>query len=114
MFELPTESDNPRYSFSIELDGSEFKVRLEWNDRASAWFLDLSDGAGALLVSSRRVTVGFPLLSRFRIAVMPLGDLSAIDTSGLGVDPGYSDLGARVRLVYTPVAELPAGAVVSA
>ena len=107
MIVLPTESTLARYTFTIELDGSEFKLGFEWNDRAAGWFFDLFDSTGAALVSGRRIVVGFPLWNRIHTAGMPFGDLSAIDTSGAGIEPGFADLGNRVLLVYTPWAEIP-------
>ena len=103
---IPTRTD-PRYSIEVELDGTNFVLEFEWNDRAASWFLDVRDEARVLLLAGVRVVVGFPLIARYRDPKLPKGDLSAVDTSGLDLDPALEDLGDRVLLIYTPFDEIP-------
>jgi hypothetical protein len=105
---IPTRTD-PRYSIEVELDGTNFVLEFEWNDRATSWFLDVLNEARERLLTGVRIVVGFPLIARYRDSRLPKGDLSAVDTSGLGLDPALEDLGDRVLLVYTPFDEIPAG-----
>lgn len=98
--DLPNRPDLVRYSFGLELEGRSYGFEFYWNDRAAAWFFHLSDDNGDPILSGRRVSVGIPLLWRFADARLPPGELTAIDTAGAGVDPGLSDLGARVKLLY--------------
>lgn len=102
---IPTRSD-PRYSIEVELDGATFFLDFEWNDRAESWFLDIADADRVLLLAGVRIVVGFPLINRYRDDRLPQGDLSAIVTSGDELDPKFSDLGDRVQLLYTPIAEV--------
>jgi hypothetical protein len=104
---MPTRTDAARYTFEMELDGVTFGFTFNWNERAGAWFFSIADVNGVPLLSGRRVVVNFPLLARFRDPRLPAGDLEAVDTSGEKLDPGLADLGARVRLLYMPIAELP-------
>lgn len=107
MITLPTRTDLARYSFKVSLDAVNYTFEMEWNDRAGAWFITLLDGQGDILVSSVRVVVGFPLLSKYvSLSGMPQGLLEAVDTSETETDPGYADLGERVELTYTPLDEL--------
>jgi hypothetical protein len=106
MITLPTRTDLPRYNFRIVLDEKTFDMHFEWNDRAGAWFLDVYDAANELLVSGVRIVVGFPFLEKYLHLGVPNGLMQAIDTSGQDLEPGFADLGERVLLVYTPVAEL--------
>lgn len=110
---LPTSTDTPHYKFEIELDKADFHFAFDWNDRASHWYFSLSDASHTLLLASGRVVVGFPLLNRFRDPRLPAGMLDAIDTSGNDLDPGFADLGDRVKLLYTEAADIPADLVIS-
>jgi hypothetical protein len=103
---IPTRSD-PRYQIEVELAGANYLFDFEWNDRAESWFFDVSDQSYTKLLSGVRIVVGFPLWTRYRNPRLPSGDLSAVDTSGAGLDPKLEDLGDRVLLVYTPIDEIP-------
>lgn len=105
---LPNVVNVPHYSFQTDLDNVTFRFEFRWNDRASAWFMSISDVNGVELLSSRRIVVGFPLLTRFRDPRLPAGDLNAIDTTGNDEEAGINDLGGRVKLLYFPVGDLPA------
>lgn len=105
---LPTSTDTARYSFRIELDSVHYRFGFNWNNRASHWYFSIRDRNDVLLLASRRVVVGFPLLNRFRDPRLPAGMLDAIDTSGKDTDPGFADLGDRVKLLYTEASDIPA------
>lgn len=105
---IPNRTDVPKYNLEIPLDNVTFRLGFHWNDRAGAWFMSIADVNGTPLLSGRRVVVGFPLLARFRDPRLPTGELNAVDTSGKQQEAGENDLGERVRLLYFPIAELPA------
>ena len=105
---IPTRTDAPRYSIRVDLDGDRFVLNFEWNDRALGWFLDIDNEAGERLISGVRISVNFPILNRYVIDGLPKGILIALDSTAAGIDPLREDLGDRVRLVYFPVADLPA------
>jgi hypothetical protein len=105
---LPTRRDLPHYTFEIDLDGKTFGFEFRWNTRDEAWRFSISDASGEVLLAGRKVVLGFPLIVRFRDPRLPAGDLSAIDTSGQDKESGLEDLGSRVKLLYTPNADLPA------
>jgi hypothetical protein len=109
MLIIPTQVA-PRYTETISLDGAQYRFGFEWNDRAAAWFLSVLQDDGTPILSGVRLTVRFPLLTRFRIAGLPPGMLECIDTMGSDIDPGYYDLneGGRCVLAYTPIEDLNA------
>jgi hypothetical protein len=107
---IPTRTDGtPWYDMSIQLDGASYYLEFMWNPREQQWYLSISDANEVLLLSERRISLGLPLLARFRIAGLPLGEIVAIDTSGSNVEAGLTELGARVHLLYIELASLPAG-----
>jgi hypothetical protein len=106
---LPTRADAPYYDFEIELEQRSFLFTFRWNARDDAWIFDLATGDGEAILSGRKVTLGMPLLARFRDARLPAGDLLALDTTGQDVEPGLEELGGRVVLLYVEAGDLPAG-----
>ena len=107
MIEIVIEQITPRFSQEVELDGRTYRFTFEWNDRDASWTFNLADVDGVEHLQGVRVSVGLPLIARFRNPALPPGILEAIDTTDSNLDPLYGDLGSRVALVYTPVADLP-------
>lgn len=106
---LPTRTDGAQlYSFSAPLGGTNFGFVFTWNARDSAWYLQLSDDAGNLLLA-KKIALGTPMLWRHADRRLPLGELVAVDTSGSGAEPGLTDLGSRVLLTFTDAADIANG-----
>lgn len=103
---LPTRTDLARYSFDIDLDAAKFTFDFEWNDRDAGWYFSMADADGVALLSGRRVVLGYPLIRIYKGAGFPPGELVAIDTSSQNQEPGFGDLGERVKLIYVTAAEL--------
>ncbi len=106
---LPLRSELTHYDFEVELEGRTYGFELRWNERDGGWYLSVFTGEEEPLLTGRRVVLGFPLLGRSRDARMPPGELEAIDTTGSGKEPGLSELGVRVQLLYTDSGDLPEG-----
>jgi len=94
------------YKFRSRLDGTAYGFRLAWNTRAEHWTAAISAADGTELLTGRVLRAGENILEQHVDARLPPGTLEVVDTSGAGGDPGRFDLGARVRLVYTPIAEV--------
>lgn len=94
------------YRFRSRLDGTAYGFRLAWNTRAEHWTATIEDAGGEQLLAGKALRVGEDILEQHVDARLPPGTLVVVDTSGQGVDPGRFDMGARVRLVYTPIAEV--------
>lgn len=103
---LPTRTDLARYNFDIDLDDVKFAFSFEWNDRDAGWYMSIATPEGVPVLSGRRVVLGYPLISIYRDARLPAGTLVAIDTTGVNEEPGFGDLGERVKLLYVTRAEL--------
>jgi hypothetical protein len=106
---LPLRDDVPHFGFTTELDGVTFGLEFRWNGRDSAWYFNLTDADGAMLLAGLRVVVRHLYLGRFRYLGLPAGELEFIDTTDADEEAGLGDLGSRVLLVYTPSGELPEG-----
>lgn len=107
---IPLDSQSPEQVLTAQLGERDYRLRLAWHERDASWYLriseaGLSDAEGGK-IAEKRLVVTFWLFPRVRDARMPAGVLHAIDTSGKDQDPGESDLGTRVILVFTPAEEV--------
>ncbi len=103
---ISTSTTLSSYTQRTVLDGREYGFRFQWNQRAAKWYMDLADAAGAPIVFGVKVVADFPLLRRLTDSRTPPGELFAMDRSRAGQDPGLSDFGTRVQLIYIPAADL--------
>lgn len=102
---LPVELE--RFSVRATLDGSEYKIKLDWNDRASLFSVSIYTAADVAIVEGQAGKVDLPLFSRFADARLPGGYLMLQDTSGTRTEiEAVEDLGDRVKLVYVPADDL--------
>ena len=97
---IPTLADSEHYSERVELDGTIYGLTFMWNTREEAWFLSVADADGVALVSGVKLVADWQLFQSVSNASMPPGEMVAVDTSGAGLDPGLTDLGERVLLMY--------------
>lgn len=104
--ELPIDATEKNYSVSTTLDGDVYTFAVRWNGRASAWFFDLYDVDGSIIIAGVRITLGVMFGRRSTDPRMPAGAIMAHDLSLEGRDAGRDDLGTRVRLYYYPAADL--------
>jgi hypothetical protein len=98
--------NSPTRRTATTLDGINYVLVTRWDDRACAWFLDILDDNGAVLIAGRKVVCSWPLNgARTPTVGLPPGLLFAVDTSGAELDPLLDDLGTRVLLCYLGVGE---------
>jgi hypothetical protein len=99
MITIPV-ANTPNFTQITTLSGRDYVFTFHWNAREAAWYFDLADQDEVPIATSRKVTVGFPLITRCVDDRRPEGMLMAIDSSGQNGDPGLDDFGSRVKLVY--------------
>lgn len=108
---IPFDPSNPNHEFTCQLDGAQYLLRARWNARDLSYYLDVSDEAGDPIRVGIRIVLGALLGARCSDARFPPGLLIAVDTSsptGMGIDAGIDDLGARVQVWYYPLGDLSA------
>lgn len=97
MLELPVTSDSAQ-SFTTQLNDAKYTFDILYNDRSGVWTMSLTDTATQVLIAaSLPLVIGQGLLDSYNLGI---GELFAVDTSGLGNDAGPDDLGARVKLYW--------------
>jgi hypothetical protein len=105
---IPTSTTESHYSQIVKLDGSDFILDFDWNQREGKWYLSVSTASDGMIQGPVKVVADWPLIYPRKDPPLPPGSLVAIDTTGEGLDPGLSDFGTRVRLVYLDSEEIGA------
>lgn len=95
----------PFFSQRVVLDGVEYILDIEWNQR-KGWFFSLADAATEEpLITGKRMVVDWPLLYGCTDERKPPGVLMLIDASGQSRSAGYDDLDERCLIAYIPYDE---------
>lgn len=97
--------DTPRFVQHTLLDEQTYVLRGSWNERESAWYLDIGDSDDVPIITSRKLVANWPLLHRVTDARKPPGEIYCIDPTG-SVNPGLDDLDNRVLLLYFDEVEM--------
>lgn len=103
---IPLRNDVPFYSLQIELDSATYGIELRWNGQSSAWFLTVLNADGAVVLSSMKLVINWPMGRKIPDVGMPPGALIAVDSSNKDLDATRDDLGSRVLLYYYTAADL--------
>lgn len=89
------------------LDGTDFLLTFDWNQRAGLWMLSVADSDGAPIRSGVMLVTDAVVLRGVTDPRRPAGELIVVDGAALGdLDPGFADLGVRFQLLYLDAAEL--------
>jgi len=99
MLTIPT-TNQQNFSQVTTLSRRNYVFTFHWNAREAAWYMDLADEDENPISLARRITIGFPLITRCTDPRKPPGTLMAIDATGGDLDPAFDDLGSRVQIVY--------------
>jgi hypothetical protein len=91
----------PDTTQTFALEGVNYVLRLRYNERGGAWFVDVADDLGNVLAAGRKVVVNWPIVGARETSVNLFpGWLFAFDTSDIDLDPTEEDMGTRVQLYY--------------
>lgn len=105
MLRLPAYPDRSHYSYRVALEGTVYRLRWQWNPRTEGWYVSLYTSDDTALVTGVRVVCNYPLFSELKDARLPLGMVVAVPLTEDDSDPGYTDLGGRVRVLYMEAAD---------
>jgi len=106
---IPVTSD-PFNQTTVNLEGSDYLLSFQWNQRESSWYMSISLPDETLLASVKIVT-NWALLRRFVDPRLPPGEMFAISTTNDLTNPGLNDFGPglRVDLTYWDTMTLAGG-----
>lgn len=108
--EVPTSVELSSYSQRTQLDGEDFVLFFQFNERLCRWFVDITDQDLNPIASGLRLTTNFPVGRFIRDARRPKGLLQVVDQQGGGTDQdalnqltrdaGLFELGDRFVFIY--------------
>lgn len=106
--EIPIPVGVPLFTLRVTLDGQDYTLGFDWNDREGRWYCSISDGSGVLIQGAKKVLANWPLLRAAKTSAqagrVPPGDLIPCDLGNPSGDPpGFAELGGRVRILYFPL-----------
>lgn len=111
---IPTSITEQSYTQRTSLDGRDYELTFQWNQRESKWYLDIRDQDGDDIAVGIKLVSNFPLLTRITDERRPPGQLMASDQTVIpgdgktSFDPGLFELGGRVVLLYFPREDIEA------
>lgn len=92
---IPTRTDHDNYELKLRLEGVEYAFTFMWNYRAEFWSMSIAG-----VVDGVALRVGSDPLEFVPTEGRPPGVFTVVDSSGADEDPGLTDLGGRVLLLY--------------
>lgn len=103
---VPTTADGQsHWTQRTQLDGRDYLLTFDWQQRTGLWRCALADADGALIATLVLVT-DYPLIDRCVDERRPPGELFLRDSRGTTQDCGFSGLGTRFVLAYLTTEEL--------
>jgi len=103
---LPFIQSDTNYRLVVPLSGVPYLIDVYWNDRDSAWYMDLYEADETVILTGIKLALGQIIGRRSRHDFFTQHILRVIDTSGSGKDAGFDDLGGRIQVMHIPVSEL--------
>ena len=94
---------------TVTLDGTQYQIRMLWNDRGGYWTLSLRSDSGASLLEGVKAVPDYPLLHPYRGTGIPPGELMVVTLDTTLQIVGRTDFASsKAMLVYVTEAELNA------
>lgn len=103
---VPTRENSATYRQRTALDGRDYILTFTFNQREWRWYLDIEDQNALPILSGYKLCANENILQCVTDLRRPPGVLVAMDMRSTGLtpteprDPGYEELGDRVKLVY--------------
>jgi hypothetical protein len=108
VYRIPTSRGavNAHYEQRSALDGRDYLLTFQWNQREGYWYLDLADEEKQPIAMGLKLVARLPLLIRVQHARRPPGEIICVDLSVDGSDPALESWGVTHELYYYDAEEL--------
>lgn len=108
--EIETSTTDYYWVQTTALDGTDYVLSFRYNSRENAYYLQISDTGGDVLLSGVKLVTNFPLFRSVTDSRLPRGELYALTSTNDDSTAAFGELGRgqRVTLVYVSEAELVA------
>lgn len=105
---IPTVAGNPNYTMRTRLDGRDYLLRFQWNQREERWYFDIFADTNEPLAVGIKIIPNRPLLRFYQWDQrLPPGEFVANIDIADDSPPGLYEMaiGERCELTYFPVLE---------
>lgn len=103
---LPLIPTDPNYAFSTTLENVGFSFVVRWNTRDAAWYLDMYDADGILMIAGEKLVLGSYIGRKSAHPWFSLNVLACIDNTLDELDAGLDDMGTRITLRHYTLTDL--------
>jgi hypothetical protein len=107
-------SSSSQFEYSDDFDGTEYRLRFWWSERAKAWHMDVMTSDGTPIIQGVRLVVMWSLFLRHTNDSLPSGQFVCVDTQSAIEDIthqaefGDDTRGGRVKIIYMTAEEVDA------
>lgn len=105
--QLPFTSTSANYDLRTVIDDVPYTFETRWNGFDKAWYVNIYEDDGTLIVPSVKLVLGCYLAKTVSHRLFRTGVFVVVDTSGKRRDATIDDLGTRVQVRRYTVPEIP-------
>lgn len=98
-FTIPLEN-NRNFSFLVKLDGPQFLIRMRWNVRDEAFYMDILDDQNDPVILGKRLSRNVAALGSVTRENRPQGSLVFVENGNKVTEATPETLGISHELVY--------------
>lgn len=103
---IPFLVSETHYKLNCTIDDKLYVFRPRWNSRDEGWYFDMYEADDVPVIINVKIVTGVPLGRRSHHVFFDSHIITAVDTSGQGLDPGFDDLNRRVVVVVQTPSDL--------
>lgn len=103
---IPFIPSRTNYVLSLAIGSVRYLFNTHWNSRDEAWYFDLREEDETPICLGIKVVLGVQLGHTSPHKFFQANMMRAIDTTGVGTDAGFDDLGVRIQVVLTSADEV--------
>jgi hypothetical protein len=98
-----------KFSYTISLDGINYKFHFHYNYRESFWYMDIADANDNIIRANFKLVTNYSLLTQWRAYSVPVGDLVVLNIFNTSLSLDDTNIGQDYQLIYFTAAELASG-----
>ena len=102
---IPFEPSDNNVKLTVPIGDQRYVFYHRWNSRDQAWYVDLYEEDFTPILLGIKLTLGGRIGRSCSHPFFVDHALVLMDTSRQGLDPGFDDLGERVILIHTSLAQ---------
>lgn len=103
---IPLRASLANYEFNTTINEVTYAFSMRWNARDSAWYMDILEVDQTPVVYGVKIVLGTYLGRTTNHPLFRSGVMTVTDTTGVGREAGFDDIGSRVVVQWYSNAEV--------